>query len=318
MARSVCPVSKKNVLREAVKHNDLRLITDMLSSLHRLDGSHTPLGVEEEISLDDLLAEAITLKSHHIVSLLLNNGANANSTYKEKSQLFRAVSSGDNDIIKTVLHFGADVRAREPNGKTILHLAATQSSREIISLLMNSGPDIEARDKVQGNTAMHVACTYCNRDAILVLFEHGASVNALNDLCETPLVKILGVVKRKADFHDHSRLTLAKELILLGFVIPSYNLYSPKLRSPNRISQSTHLQAHIKQYKKEISSKHERLQSLYFQLVHSLSKCLTLEGLCRLVILQCLCHKPLHTCVGQLGLPHIMQQYIIRGEKHKH
>lgn len=56
-------------------------------------------------------------------------------------------------IVDQLIGLGANVNARERNGRTPLHHAANNGHLEVIELLVRSGADTEARD-VEGMTPL--------------------------------------------------------------------------------------------------------------------------------------------------------------------
>ncbi|KAH9503401.1 hypothetical protein Btru_072916 [Bulinus truncatus] len=311
-----CMILKQDIseLLDALKNNDLCLIGECLSSSKESEIENS--NARKEAIMTALLGEAIRKKCYDVVNFLIANGANASAVYEDKSQLSRAVQSADIDIIKSVSHSIEDISAFELNGKSVLHEAAAHSGKEVIDLLVHLGSDIEAKDRVQGNTPMHVACIYCNRDAIMALFRHGAKINPVNDFSETPLDKVLGVVKRNVDFHDKTRLELANDLILLGFKISTTisRKYNKRIstRTASLMESSDIHQVYIGRTRDKNTSKCKQGYSQYHILVQSIRKTTNLQGLCRLTIIHCLDHRPLHASIDRLGIPTIMQNYLLK------
>lgn len=122
-------------------------------------------------------------------------------------------------IIKRLLEKGADVRVTNANRKTALHFAAENGEyatrrkeekytpgrspksikmsntnqeaaqaahRTLITLLLDSGADIDARD-LSGSTALHYATAYGDEHAVKLLLDRGADIEAKNDAGKTPL-----------------------------------------------------------------------------------------------------------------------------------
>jgi len=67
--------------------------------------------------------------------------------------LHAAAYDGQCAIVERLIGLGANVDARESNGRTPLHHAANNGHLEVIELLVRSGADIEARD-VEGITPL--------------------------------------------------------------------------------------------------------------------------------------------------------------------
>ncbi|OGK10458.1 MAG: hypothetical protein A2W80_13685, partial [Candidatus Riflebacteria bacterium GWC2_50_8] len=71
-------------------------------------------------------------------------------------------------------------------GQTALHLAARNSSGDLIKLLLKIGSDLEARDR-NGRTAIFHAIVTGNSEAAAALIELGAALNIADNRGETPL-----------------------------------------------------------------------------------------------------------------------------------
>lgn len=122
-------------------------------------------------------------------------------------------------IIKRLLEKGADVKVANANGKTALHYAAENgeyatrrkeekytpgrspksikvsntnqeavqaANRTLITLLLDSGAKIDARDR-SGLTALHCAAKYGDENTVKLLLDRGAEIEAKNDAGQTPL-----------------------------------------------------------------------------------------------------------------------------------
>lgn len=64
--------------------------------------------------------------------------------------------------------------------------AAQAAHRTLITLLLDSGADIDARD-LSGSTALHYATAYGDEHAVKLLLDRGADIEAKNDAGKTPL-----------------------------------------------------------------------------------------------------------------------------------
>ena len=82
---------------------------------------------------------------------------------------------------------GADPNARDENGSTPLHWAATWGRTSAVRALLEAGAKPDARDK-EGRTALHDAARWGHESVVEALLDAGAKPNARGDvLGVTPL-----------------------------------------------------------------------------------------------------------------------------------
>ena len=70
---------------------------------------------------------------------------------------------------------GAKINAQDNKGRTALHLAARNHSKDIARLLLDNHIDVNIRDKM-GKTAFQVALNSDSRNIAALLIEYGAEV----------------------------------------------------------------------------------------------------------------------------------------------
>lgn len=109
------------------------------------------------------LASAAMWGHEDVVAVLLRNGARPRSGGKTALLL-----SDDPAVVKLLLQAGAEVDARNLNGDTPLHYAASLGRMEVMPLLLKAGADVNALDR-NGHTALD----NCKPQACEILLEHG-------------------------------------------------------------------------------------------------------------------------------------------------
>lgn len=115
--------------------------------------------------------------------------------------LLSAVSSEHTEVVKMLLETGrVDVKKKNETGRQAIHYAASKGNLEILSLLLQSGASVNARDKY-GETPLHRAIQARNAENLVALLlekvqrgqnlllttTKGAQVNAQNNQGDTPL-----------------------------------------------------------------------------------------------------------------------------------
>jgi len=102
--------------------------------------------------------------------------------YKESlgEKLIEAARIGDQETVEFLLRKGADIDARDGDGKTALMWAVNYSDDDMARLLIMRGADVNAVDTYGGTALMdaaHAGCDYIAR----FLLDSGADVNAVGD-----------------------------------------------------------------------------------------------------------------------------------------
>lgn len=102
--------------------------------------------------------------------------------------LISAANSGNIDVVKFLLHLGANVNISNNNGWTPLHGAAICGNMEIVQLLLNRGANVNVQDS-RGRTPLYWAAQNGHIGIVQLLLQAGANVNNTRDQCNgcTPL-----------------------------------------------------------------------------------------------------------------------------------
>jgi len=128
-----------------------------------------------------LMISAVDIAKVH---LLVERGANVNLASKQgRTALFVAAMSDQSaDIVRYLVAKGADLKARDAFGNTILTAAAVGNDLGTIRIALDAGVDVNAVGAT-GMTPLLLSAGYANVAATKLLLSKGANVNAVT---ETP------------------------------------------------------------------------------------------------------------------------------------
>jgi len=138
------------------------------------------------------LTWAVFFGDHSAVAFLLGLGAAPSATGMfSMSPLELAIGNRDEEMVDLLLRYGADVKRRErDHGQTPLHMCAetfmeAATVARIARKLIARGADVDARD-VEGTSPLHDAATANNLLVAKALLELGAKADATDHKARTP------------------------------------------------------------------------------------------------------------------------------------
>ena len=104
--------------------------------------------------------------------------------------LIDAARHGEAERVKKLLEQGADVRAHNADGETVLHAVFSRRNWRLdlglVMLLLQEGADLDARDN-RGWAPLHSAAERGRREATEFLLDKGADPKAIDNDGQTPL-----------------------------------------------------------------------------------------------------------------------------------
>ncbi len=111
-----------------------------------------------------------------LAKLLLYASANVKATTRigGYTPLLMASKNGDAPMIGTLLTAGADPNSATTNGTTALMLAASAGRADAVTLLVERGANVNAKENARAETALTFAAASGRADVIRVLTAHGA------------------------------------------------------------------------------------------------------------------------------------------------
>ena len=92
------------------------------------------------------------------------------------AEFYMAALDGKIETVGQVVKSGADVNARNPDGRTALMLASFNGHADVVALLLDSGADVRLRDAA-GRTALMFASTGPSVSTVKLLLEKKSGVN---------------------------------------------------------------------------------------------------------------------------------------------
>jgi len=149
------------------------------------------MSAETRQKLGELLIDAARHGEAERVEKLLEQGADIRAHDSKGETVLHAVFSRRNwrldlGLLILLLTEGADLEARDQRGWTPLHAAAERGRREAAEFLLDKGADLKATAQ-NGQTPLHLAAGRANDKVIKLLIARGADPLARDESQKTPL-----------------------------------------------------------------------------------------------------------------------------------
>ncbi|KAI9730878.1 MAG: Ankyrin-2 [Cirrosporium novae-zelandiae] len=196
---------RKDVVRLLIQRdaqvNLCQTSNDRATALHLAVTVRHPQTVEEllrgkidsnvmDVSGATALHLAVVVGQLEIASLLLKKGFDVNKHINDPKQtvpLLLAVNRQNAAMTKLLIENNANVNITDIHGTTCLHIIARQpKALEMVELLLNYTPDINAQDK-EKNSPLITAAAVGNTQVVEKLLEKGANAGARNIHYKTAL-----------------------------------------------------------------------------------------------------------------------------------
>ena len=136
---------------------------------------------QEEKQIRDLAYKLFDLDRQRFFIMCLAMGSDRSKSGSIDSQLYYAIESGLDEVVRTLLQRGADPNAGKGCFGYALHVAALYSSEEIVSLLLKHNVDVNLRAGMY-NTALIAACWKRRVNVVNLLLNHGADPNLVKGI----------------------------------------------------------------------------------------------------------------------------------------
>lgn len=120
------------------------------------------------------------------VKLLLQSGALFLKNKKGNTPLSQSVYADNLNLVKLLIKYGADIRVRNNDGFSLLHLAASIKKSNTLKYLIKLGLSVHSECK-SGLTPIYCAIIWGNKENIEMLLKYGADINHVSKKNLTPL-----------------------------------------------------------------------------------------------------------------------------------
>ena len=94
---------------------------------------------------------------------------------------------GDVITVDRMLREGMSANVSDVVGFTALHRAASFNRTNVIKRLLHEGADVNRQNRYGEDTPLHLAARYNKTEAVRLLLDNGADINLKNDFNKTPL-----------------------------------------------------------------------------------------------------------------------------------
>jgi ankyrin repeat protein len=132
--------------------------------------------------------------SQQILRRLINKSSSNKPDFLGKTPLQLVINSARNNFDEDhqiefaglLLDAGADLKAKDWEGKSAIHLAVLSNHPRLLGLMLDRGADINARTST-GDTPLHLAADNFHLEMVKMLIARKANLNPRNDRGQTPL-----------------------------------------------------------------------------------------------------------------------------------
>ena len=110
-----------------------------------------------------------------MVESLLLDGADINFIAEDTGQcvMHEVAANWDTEVAEFFVSKGANIKMKDNNGRTPLHIAASSNHVKIMEWLLDHEADIEAETFQELQTPFHYAARYNSVEALELLFDKG-------------------------------------------------------------------------------------------------------------------------------------------------
>lgn len=170
----------KNLLNEAGKGN-LAGVKDLLSK-------GADINTKSKYGWTPLMNAAYAKDGKEVFDFLFENGADPKAVNNNGGTILHtAALKGNIFAIDPIIKAGVDVNAKNSQGSTPLIMAAFMDKKEFVEILLKNNADVNIKNN-KGNTALITAANSKKGEPIVdILIKAGADVNIVNEKGESAL-----------------------------------------------------------------------------------------------------------------------------------
>lgn len=152
-----------------------------LAAVKRLLASGADVDVVDKAVDSTALAQATANNNREIIRVLLHAGANINRQNRDgETALMYLSGQASTDTARDLIKAGADLELKDDDGETALMAAARLDNTGSLKALIDAGAQLEAKDE-KGQTALMLAAREGLADNVRALLEAGAQINSKDE-----------------------------------------------------------------------------------------------------------------------------------------
>jgi len=203
-------VYNQQLMLNAITHNDVNLANTLINTVH--------------IDLDESIVWAVKNNNLEITELLIQNGADINTVYNNRTLLIYAINNNYTDLAELLILYGADINTLyddiTPMGAAIrkdnikitalllslgantqynknddcVYIATINNKLEILKLLLDYGIDPNEISSSEDTALFCAAKSFKTTEMTNLLLEHEADPNIQDNYGNTALIVIMSEV----------------------------------------------------------------------------------------------------------------------------
>ena len=136
--------------------------------------------IDKGVPLSEAIEECFAHENNELIKALITRSGDYNA------YVVRAFEHGDKSIIDFLSEHGADLKQKDDNGNTVLHLSATSNPELVKFCIEQHKLDVNGKNNL-GETPLMLAVKENKVSIVSYLLQIGASVNSANKWGETAL-----------------------------------------------------------------------------------------------------------------------------------